>query len=46
MNPDNKLSPAELTGLLLIVLILLYFPIEMISEHAIDVTAMSHYPIK
>jgi hypothetical protein len=39
----DKLGLSEIVGLLIIVLILLYFPYKMISEHAQDVTAMSYY---
>ncbi len=40
---DDKLGLSEITGLLVIALILLYFPYKMISGHARDVTAMSYY---
>jgi hypothetical protein len=43
MANENKLSPAELAGLLLIALILLFFPYLMINEHSQDAVANSYY---
>jgi hypothetical protein len=43
MDSNHKPSAAEVAGLVLIVLILLYFPYLMITEHVADVAAMSHY---
>jgi hypothetical protein len=43
MSSEYKFTASELAGLAVIVLILLFFPYLMISEHAQDVVAMSYY---
>lgn len=43
MADENKLNTAEIAGIILIVLILLFFPYLMINEHALDVVANSYY---
>ena len=43
MATEEKLSGAELAMLAVIVLILLFFPFKMVSEHQQDATAMSYY---
>jgi hypothetical protein len=43
MNTENKLTIAEIAGLIVIVLVLLYFPYKMISEKTMDNQANSHY---
>ena len=43
MANEEKLSGADLPMLIVIVLILLFFPYKMISEHQQDTTAMSYY---
>jgi len=43
MANEEKLSGADLGMLLVIVLILLFFPYKMISEHQQDTAAMRYY---
>jgi len=43
MADDEKLSGTDMGLLAVIVLILLFFPYKMVSEHQQDVTAMSYY---
>jgi hypothetical protein len=43
MADENKLAPADIAGLIVIVAILLYFPYLMISEHSLDAIANSFY---
>ena len=43
MKTENKLSLPEIIGLIVIVLILLYFPYKMITEHILDNIANSYY---
>jgi hypothetical protein len=43
MEKSDKLSPSEIAGLIVILLILLYFPYKMITEHQLDIAANSHY---
>ncbi len=43
MPKEEKLSGTELTLLIVIVLILLFFPCKMVNEHRQDVKAMSYY---
>ncbi len=43
MAEENTLNTAEIAGLILIVLILLFFPYLMINEHAQDIIANSYY---
>jgi hypothetical protein len=43
MEKDNKFSLIEIIGLIVIVLIFLYFPYKMISEHQQDSIANSYY---
>jgi hypothetical protein len=43
MANEEKYSGADLAMLSFIVLILLFFPFKMVSEHQHDVTAMSYY---
>jgi hypothetical protein len=43
MANEEKLSGADLAMLAVIVLILLFFPYKMMSEHQQDATAMSYY---
>jgi hypothetical protein len=43
MAEDEKLSGTDLAMLAVIVLILLFFPYKMVSEHQQDGTAMSYY---
>jgi len=43
MEKENKFSPFEIIGLIVIVLIFLYFPYKMITEHGQDNIANSYY---
>ncbi len=43
MKTENKLSLPEIIGLIVVVLILLYFPYKMITEHFLDNIANSYY---
>jgi hypothetical protein len=43
MANEEKPSGAEPAMLVVIILILLFFPFKMISEHQQDATAMSYY---
>ncbi len=43
MANEEKLAGADLAMLAVIVLILLFFPFKMVSEHQQDATAMSYY---
>lgn len=43
MENENKLNTLEIAGLVVIVLIMLYFPCLMISEHIQDNMANSYY---
>jgi hypothetical protein len=43
MADEKKLNTAELAGIVLIAVILLFFPYLMINEHAHDVIANSYY---
>jgi hypothetical protein len=43
MANEEKLSAADLAAVAVIVLILLFFPFKMASEHQQDATAMSYY---
>ena len=43
MEQENKFSLVEIIGLIVIVLILLYFPYKMIAEHQQDNIANSYY---
>jgi hypothetical protein len=43
MANEEKLGGADFAALAVIVLILLFFPYKMISEHQQDVTAMGYY---
>ena len=43
MANEEKLSGTDLAMVTVIVLILLFFPYKMISEHQQDATAMSYY---
>ena len=43
MANEEKPGGADLAMLIVIVLILLFFPYKMISEHQQDATAMSYY---
>ena len=47
MNKENKFTVAEMIGLIVIVLILLYIPYKMVTEHILDNKANSYYtPMK
>ncbi|HEY8783229.1 MAG TPA: hypothetical protein VIM16_16500 [Mucilaginibacter sp.] len=43
MKKDDKFSPFEIVGLVAIILIFLYFPYKMITEHELDSIAMGYY---
>ena len=43
MENQEKLSPLEMACLAAIVVILLFFPFKMVSEHSQDATANSYY---
>jgi len=43
METEKKVAGADLAGLIIIVLILLYFPSNMIAQHSEDVQANSYY---
>ena len=43
MEKQDKFSPFEIVGLIVIALILLYFPYKWITEHEQDNVAMSYY---
>jgi hypothetical protein len=43
MKTEDKLSRAELAGLIVIVLIMLFFPYKWIKEHHRDNIANSYY---
>jgi hypothetical protein len=43
MENKEKLSIYEIAGLVVIVLIMLYFPYKMITEHHLDNIANSYY---
>jgi hypothetical protein len=47
MDKENKLTVVEVIGLIVVVLILLYFPYKMVTEHLMDNIANSYYtPMK
>ncbi len=43
METERKPVAADIAGLIVIVLIMLYFPINMVAQQAIDVKANSYY---
>ena len=43
MEKQQKLSPVELAGLIIIALILLFLPYTMVTQHAQNVKANSYY---
>lgn len=43
MEKQDKFRPFEIVGLIVIALILLYFPYKCVTEHEQDNVAMSYY---